>query len=165
MAAMTILTWILVAATVWFVACTGYLIAVGLRQAGFRWWLVFSLSGYSTGMLLMLVSLYLFALYRGIDRGRRIQIEHPLTSTDCYMVLYVSAPLFGGLVASANAAENPGMDVSMAGVAWETLKVTFLVWIVVDPLVGVVEMLLPASRRHRAARARSRATIADSAPT
>ena len=33
-----------------------------------------------------------------------------------------------------------------------TLKTTFIVWIVIDPLVGVIEMLLPESREHRAER-------------
>jgi hypothetical protein len=51
----------------------------------------------------------------------------------------------------------------MTRVAWETLKMTFLLWVVIDPLIGVVEMLLPASRRHRAARTQWPATVTDSA--
>lgn len=163
MTARTILKWIHVAATIWFVACAGYLVAVSLRQAGFRWWLVFSLSGYSTGMLLMLVSLYLFALYRGIGGARRISTEHPLTSTACYMVFYVSIPLLGPLVALGTA-DTPGMSVSWVDVAMGTLKVTSFVWVVIDPLVGVVEMLLPASRRHRAERTQQPMTAGNHAP-
>ena len=153
MTARKLLKWIHVVATVWFVACVTYLIAMGLRQTGLRWWLVFSLSGYSTFMILLFVSLYLFAFYRGIGGARRIGIEHPLTSSDCYIGFYASAPLIGGLMAVAGTVDNPGMHVSMVGIAMGTLKTTFLVWIVIDPLVGVIETLLPASRRHRAERA------------
>jgi hypothetical protein len=39
------------------------------------------------------------------------------------------------------------------GIALGTLGMTFLVWVIVDPLIGLLEMLLPpASRRHRAER-------------
>jgi hypothetical protein len=39
------------------------------------------------------------------------------------------------------------------GVALGTLGTTFLVWVIVDPLAGLLETLLPpASRRHRAER-------------
>ncbi len=39
------------------------------------------------------------------------------------------------------------------GVALGTLGTTFLVWVIVDPLVGLVEMLLPpTSRQHRVER-------------
>jgi hypothetical protein len=30
-----------------------------------------------------------------------------------------------------------------------TLGTTFLVWVIVDPLIGLLEMILPASRKHR----------------
>ena len=141
-------------ATVWFIGCVGYLVAMGLRQAGFKWWLVFSLSGYSTFMILLFISLYLFAFYRGIDGARRIGIEHPLTRTDCYMGFYVFTPLLGALMAVAGTVGGPETDVSLVRVAMGTLKTTVLAWIVIDPLVGMIEMLLPASRRHRAERAR-----------
>ncbi len=35
------------------------------------------------------------------------------------------------------------------GVAMGTLGTTFIVWVVVDPIAGLVEMLLPSSRKHR----------------
>jgi hypothetical protein len=140
------------AATAWFIACVVYLVALGLRQAGFQWWLVFSLSGYSTVMVLLVVSLYLFAFFHGMSGARRSRIEHPLTSTDGYMAFYVSAPLLGGLAAFLGTADAPAMEVSFAHVTLATLKTTFFVWIVMDPLLGVIEMLAPGSRRHRAER-------------
>ncbi|MEN6338333.1 MAG: hypothetical protein ABFE01_29105 [Phycisphaerales bacterium] len=139
-------------ATVWFVACAGYLVAIGLRQAGFDWWLVFSLSGYSTGMLLLLVCLYLFAFFHGIRGARRTEDEHPLTGTYGYMLLYVSTPLLAGLVTATGTETVPGTSGYLIHVAMVTLKATFLVWIVIDPLVGVIEMDLPASRARRAER-------------
>lgn len=139
-------------ATVWFVACTTYLVVAGLRQAGFDWWLVLSLSGYSMGLVFFLISFYLFALYRGIGGARRIELEHPVTSNHCYVGFYVSAPLIGGLVAASGTVDAPGMNVPLISVAMGTLKTTFLAWIVIDPLVGTIETLLPASRRHRAER-------------
>ncbi|HSW01580.1 MAG TPA: hypothetical protein VLI39_15525 [Sedimentisphaerales bacterium] len=147
-----ILKWIHVAATVWFVACTGYLVMTGLRQAGFNWWLAFSLSGYSTSMLLLLICLYLFAFYHGVRGTRRTETEHPLTSTGYYMLLYVSAPLFAGMVFAAGHEDVFGTSGYMIPVAMGTLKATFLTWVVIDPLVGILEMDLPASRRHRAER-------------
>ncbi len=147
-----ILRWIHLVATVWFVACVGYLVAIGLWRAGFNWWLVFSLSGYSTSMLLLLVCLYLFAFYHGVRGTRRTETEHPLTATSYYMFLYVSAPLFAGVVFAAGTEDAFGTSGYMIHVAMGTLKATFLAWVVIDPLVGILEMDLPASRRHRAER-------------
>lgn len=157
----TILRRIHLLATVWFAACVVYLVAIGLHQAGFRWWLVFSLSGYSTLMILLVVSLYLFAFVHGIGGARRSAIEHPLTSTDWYMGFYVTTPLLGGLVTLLGTLDAPGTSVSLAQVAWGTLKTTFLVWIVMDPLLGVTETLAPGSRRHRAERKQQAAALRD----
>jgi hypothetical protein len=148
-------------ATIWFIMCVGYLVATGLCQAGFKWWLVLSLSGYSTFIILMAVSLHLFAFYRGIGGARRMEIKHPLTSSDCYVGFYVSAPLIGGLVVASGTPEAPGMGVSFVSIAMGTLKTTFVVWIVIDPLLGVIEMLSPASRRHRAERTRQPVATGD----
>ncbi len=152
MATKVVLKRVHLAATTWFTACAGYLVAVSLHQAGLKWWLVLSLSGYSTGMLLLLVCLYLFAFFRGIQGTRRSAIEHPLTSTDYYMFLYVSTPLLAGLVFAAGTESDPGTSGYLIHIAMGTLKATFVAWIVIDPLVGIMEMDLPASRNHRAER-------------
>jgi hypothetical protein len=146
------------ASTVWFMVCVGYVLVLALREYGFQWWLIFSLSGPSALLILLLISLYLFALFRGVGEAQQIEVEHPLTTTSYYMGFYVAAPLLGGL------AGNLGMlagDVRMLvtdpvkfllGVALGTLGTTFTVWVVVDPITGLIEMLLPASRRYRAER-------------
>jgi len=142
------------AATLWFVVCVGYIFVLGLRQAGVRWWVVFSLSGHGALVIFLLVSLYLFAVYRGISSTQKVQIEHPLTSTPYYNMFYVIAPFLGGL---AGCLGMIGIDTTVGHflsiVALGTLATTFLVWVIVDPVAGLLEMLLPpTSRKHRAER-------------
>jgi len=139
-------------ATVWLVTCVGYLILAGLRRAGCNWWLAFSLSGYSASMLLFLVSVYLFAFVHGIRGTRRTETEHPLTGTGHYMFLYVSIPLLAGLCAAAATDDAPGTSRHLIYIATVTLKATFIAWIVIDPLAGLMEMSLPVNRCHRAGR-------------
>ncbi|HNY77837.1 MAG: hypothetical protein RBS72_09680 [Sedimentisphaerales bacterium] len=136
----------------WFTLCVGYLLVMGLYQAGFRWRTIFSFSGHSALMIILVAGLYFFALPRGVARSGHVEQEHPLTSSNCYMGLYVSAPLLGGLAAILGMAGVRQMSRFLFGVALGTLGTTFLVWMVIDPLAGLIEMLLPASRRHRAER-------------
>jgi len=138
--------------TVWFVACIGYILVSVLRDVGFNWWLIFSLSGPSALIILVLAGLYLFALYRGIGEAQQIEIEHPLTTTGYYMALYVAAPLLGGLAGTLGMVGMTEPTRFLLGVALGTLGTTFIIWVVIDPAAGMLEMLLPASRRHRLAR-------------
>ncbi len=147
-------------ATIWLMSCTVYLLAVTLRQAGLQWWQIFPLSGHSALVILLLVSLYLSAFFRGADGARYIEIEHPLTSSDCYLGFYVSTPLLGGLAALLAATGVPDAGRLLFSIAMGTLGTTFLVWIVIDPAAGAVEMLLPASRRHRTERLAERSRFA-----
>jgi hypothetical protein len=141
------------AGTIWFMICVGYMLILALRQVGFNWWLIFSLSGHSALMVFLLVSLYMFAFVRGVGNTQHIYLEHPLTSTDYYMGFYVSAPLLGGLAGVLGMSTDvPDIRHFLLGVALGTLGTTFAVWVVVDPLAGLIEMLLPPSRRYRAQR-------------
>jgi hypothetical protein len=141
------------ASTAWFVLCVGYILVFTLRQAGFHWWIIFSLSGHSTLIVLLLVSLYPFALFRSVGRSQKIEIEHPLTSTNYYMVFYVVIPILGGLAGCVGMIGLSAVKQFLLGVAIGTLVVTFLVWVIVDPVTGLLETLLPASsRKHRAKR-------------
>ena len=97
MTARRALKWIHVASTVWFVLCVVYVLILALHQAGFNWWVIFSLSGHSLIAAFLLVSLYLFAFFRGVKGAQQIEVEHPLTSAPAYMGFYVAAPLIGGL--------------------------------------------------------------------
>jgi hypothetical protein len=140
------------ASTAWFMLCIGYILVLALRQAGFRWWVIFSVSGYSALFIFLLVSLYLFAVFRGIDRSQKIEIEHPLTSTIYYTMLYDTSPLLGSLAGCLGMIGTSTISELSSGIALGTLAVTFLVWIVVDPVIGSLEKLLPVSRKHRTQR-------------
>ncbi len=141
------------ASTSWFVICICYILVLTLRQAGVKWWIVFSLSGHGLLIALMLISLYLFAIFRGISSSQKVQIEHPLTSTNYYRLFYVITPLLGGLAGCLGMIGISTLGQFTSGVALGTLGTTFLVWVVVDPLAGLLEMLLPpASRKHRVER-------------
>lgn len=141
-----------IASTAWFTLCIGYMLILALRQAGIHWWVVFSISGQGALIILVLVSLYLFAIFRGISSSQKVQEEHPLTSTTYYAAFYVSTPFLGclsGLLGMIGAAT---INQYMTGVAIGTLGTTFLVWVIVDPLIGLIEMIFPSSRKHRAQR-------------
>jgi hypothetical protein len=150
------------ASTSWFTVSAAHLLVLALRQAGKSWWVIVSLSGYSTLLVFLLISLYLFAIFRGVARSQKIQVEHPLTSTRHYMAFYVSTPFLGGLAGTLGMIGEVRVSQLLVGIAMGSLCATFLVWIVVDPAVGLLELLLPASRRHRLERlAKMRASRAE----
>ena len=82
--------------TVWFIACIGYLLVAVLRDQGFQWWVIFSLSGPYALVAFLLVSLYLFVLYRGIGEAQQIEVEHPLTTTELLHGALRGDPAAGG---------------------------------------------------------------------
>lgn len=141
-----------IASTVWFVLCVGYVMTLALRQVGANWWVVFSLSGHGILILLVLVSLYLFAIFRGISSSQNVHVEHPLTNTAYYATFYVTAPLLGTLAGCLGMIGETTASQFLLGIALGTLGVTFLVWVIVDPVIGLLELLLPASRKHRVQR-------------
>jgi hypothetical protein len=139
--------------TIWFIICVSYILGLTLRQAGVNWWILFSLSGHGLLIAMMLISLYLFAIFRGISSSQKVQIEHPLTSTNYYRLFYVMTPLIGGLAGCMGMVGISTLSQFISGLALGTLGTTFLVWVVVDPLVGLLEMLLPpTSRKNRSQR-------------
>jgi hypothetical protein len=138
------------ASTAWFILCIGYILVFALRQAGVHWWIIFSVSGHSTLLVLLLVSVYSFALFRGVGRSQTIEAEHPLTRTNYYMVFYLVSPILGSLAGCVGMIGVNAMKQFLLGVALGTLGTTFLVWVIVDPVTALLEMLLPAaSRKHR----------------
>ncbi len=140
------------ASTAWFMLCFGYIVVLALQQAGFHWWVIFSLSGHSALLIFLLISLYLFAIFRGVGKGKKIELEHPLTSTNYYIVFYLVAPFLGGLAGCLGMIGENRISQFLLGVAVGTLGATFLVWVIVDPVMGLLEMLLPTSRKHHVER-------------
>jgi hypothetical protein len=148
-----ILKLIHLAGTAWFILCIGYILVFALRQAGLHWWVIFSLSGYSALIVFLLISIYLFAIFRGVSPGQNIAIEHPLTSTNYYTLFYITTPFLGGLAGCLGMIGVSTIKQLLLGIALGTLCTTFLVWVIVDPVTALLEMLLPpASRKHRAER-------------
>jgi hypothetical protein len=135
------------AGTIWFMLCSTYVLIKILRQAGVSWFFIFSLSGHSVLFVFLLVSLYLFAMFRGVSKSQTIEAEHPLTSSAYYAMFYVAAPFLGGLASCLGLLGVNRIDRFLLGVCLGTLGTTFLVWIIIDPLTGLLEMLLPSSRK------------------
>jgi hypothetical protein len=135
--------------TLWFGACAVYLLTVGLRRAGVTWWAIFSLSGPSLAVAFVLTSLYLYALYRGATQSDETVMEHPLTSSAAYMMFYYSCPFLGGIGAAVGLAGTAEVWEYLAGTALGTVGATFVVWVAVDPVLGLVESMLPEGRRLR----------------
>ncbi len=135
--------------TFWFMLCVGYILALMLRQAGFNWWVIFSLSGHSALLVFLLISLYLFAIFKGASRSHKIEVEHPLTSTNPYMVFYLIAPFLGSLAGFLGMIGVKTASQFLSGIVLGTLGTTFLVWVILDPLTILAETLLPSSRKHR----------------
>ena len=137
------------ASTVWFMLCIGYLFVLVLHQAGFNWWLIFSLSGHSALLIFLLISLYLFTIFGAGGKEQGIAVEHPLTTTGPYLAFYVSAPILGVLAGTVAMAGETRITQFLTGIALGTLAVTFLTWVIVDPLASMLETLSPTSREHR----------------
>ena len=138
--------------TAWFGLSAAYVLVFALRQAGVRWWVIYSLSGPSAAVAFLLVSVYLFALFRGAARNQRTAPEHPVSRLGSYMFFYGISPFLGGLVGTFTMVGVDSIKEYLLGMTVGTLGMTFLVWIVIDPAIGLFEMLLPASRQYRGER-------------
>jgi hypothetical protein len=135
--------------TAWFTLSGGYILAFALWQAGKSWWVIVSLSGYSALIVFLLISLYLFAIFRGVSRSQKTQIEHPLTASIYYLVFYDTSPFLGGFAGGLGAMGLSKVTDHLLMVAVGSFWATFLVWIIVDPVAGLAEMLLRSAREHR----------------
>ena len=136
------------ASTVWFILCVGYILVIALRQAGVNWWILFSLSGHGFLIALILISFYLFAVYRGISSSQNVKAEHPLTNTIQYAYFYAVTPFLGGLAGCIGMLDADSVNQFISGITLATLATTFFVWVILDPVIGLLEMLTPASRMH-----------------
>jgi hypothetical protein len=138
------------AGTFWFILCIGFILVKGLLEAGLKWWQIFPLSGHYVVILFVLVSLYLFALFRGGKPAEGHTIEHPLTTSDYYLILYIGAPLLGALSGLLHAAlYKQTTNEFLQSNALATLAVTFASWIIVDPILASVETFTPQGLAQR----------------
>ena len=146
-----ILKLIHLASTIWFIVCIGFVLILTLHEAGFNWWFIFSLSGHSAVIILLLISLYLFVIYRQIHPSSKA-IEHPLTTTIYYRFFYDITPFLGGIAGCIGMIGVIKVSQFFLGITLGTLGATFLVWIIIDPLAGSLETFLPSSRKYRTER-------------
>lgn len=141
------------AGTVWFLLSLALIFVKGLRQAGFNWWIIFSLSGHSIVILFVLVSLYLFALFRGGNPNQGMAIEHPLTSSEHYTLLYLTAPFLGAFAGGVHTfLYYQSIQEALINVALASFGVTFSFWVIADPILASVETFTPKAKAHRNAR-------------
>jgi hypothetical protein len=135
--------------TIWFVLCSLFLIIFTLREAKLKWWLILSLSGQSISLLILLFLVYLFAIFRGATRIAKSEQEHPLTVTKSYMFFYYLSPCIGALAGLAGMWGEKAIIEYLLEMAMGTLVTTFAVWIILDPAISLIEMVLPGSRESR----------------
>ena len=140
------------ASTILFMLCLGYVFILAMRQAGFNWFVIFSLSSQSALIIVLLVSLYLFAMFRGASPSSNTQKEHPLTGTSYYIAFYVSAPFLGAIAGVLSMIDTTKVSSLLDGIALGTIGATFLTWVIVDPVTGLLELLAPEPKKHRAER-------------
>lgn len=135
-----------------FISGAAYIFVYALHRAGQSWLFIASLSGYSAIILLFLLSFYLFAVYRGISDCQNVKDEHPLTTSFPYLLFYNVSSFYGILLGWLMSGANYRTAEHLLNMSEGAAAITFLVWIIIDPIAGFVEMLLPSSRKHRRAR-------------
>lgn len=152
--ARTLLRRIHMSGTAWLGLCSLYLLTVALRQVGLKWWVVFSFSGYALITLLFLLNVYLFAIFRGVSRTQNT-LEHPLTTSIYYVSFYDLCPFLGsisGILCYLTSGMDMALPATISMMCEGTLALTFFVWIIVDPLLGVMELMLPECAHYRKVR-------------
>lgn len=137
------------ASTLWFLLCAGYVLIISLVRAGKSWWFITSVGGYSAPIIFVLISLYLFAIFRDFARSQNLRVEHPLTTSYYYLIFYYISPFLGAAAGAIAGAGTKEITNYLMTAASGTLWMTAMVWVVIDPLAGAAEMLLASSRRHR----------------
>jgi hypothetical protein len=143
--------------TGWFILCALYLLVIALHQAGLKWWVVFSFSGYMLIVFLFLLNVYLFAIFRGTSRTQNA-LEHPLTTSIYYIAFYDLCPFLGsaaGIICYLTLEMN--LQAAIPLMCEGTLSFTFLVWILLDPTLGVAELTLPECAHYRRIRVQAAA--------
>lgn len=144
-----ILKYIHISGTGWLIISSIFLVIVSLRQAGMDWWVIFSLSGHSTSMIIFAAVVYAFAVFENISTARTISQEHPVTSSILYMIIYDATPFIGVLAGILYFGELTTPAEKIISAANGSLGLTFITWIILDPAISFFETLLPESRIHR----------------
>ena len=151
----TIRRYLHMAGTAWFATCMVCVLVLSLRQANVRWMVLFPLAGPGALALLLLISIYLFAIFRGISGTHTLVAEHPITSTRYYKGFYVTTPFWGSLAGCLGTTEFRPVSEFLLTVALGSLFMTFLVWVIMDPTIGLLETMVSPSARRALVRRRA----------
>jgi hypothetical protein len=92
------------------------------------------------------------AIYRKMSRTQHIEGEHPLTSSPVYRTLYNMSPLEGALAGSIVSLGNFEVGRAYCFIAAGAVGMSVCMWLIVDPVAGLLEMMTTGSRRLRARR-------------
>jgi len=136
---------------VWFYLCTGCLLVWPVLFAGEDGSYVFSAMHSGTILLCVLTGLAAAAALHRFGGACTDDPEHPITNSGGYNLFYSISTLVGGMaggLGAANGSEPHFVGWIVAG----SFLAGVLVWLLATPLLYAAEMLLPSSRRHRAAR-------------
>jgi hypothetical protein len=136
--------------TVQYLISAGMVILWVLLQTGLHWYVVFPLSVQTFALVVLGAMIYGFATFRGAV-GDRLAAEHPFTSSTPYRFLYLLLPVFGGALGAVFWV-GVGPLHSPLGLSLGTVVTASAMWLLTDPVVGLVESALPQSRRLRNAR-------------
>ncbi|OHB61310.1 MAG: hypothetical protein A2Y12_16155 [Planctomycetes bacterium GWF2_42_9] len=135
-----------------FVLSSAYIFIYALHKAGKSWLFIASLSGSSTVVIIFLVSFYLFAVYRGFSSSQNARNEHPLTASMPYVLFYNISSFYGIFIVWFISLKHYETADYFLRMSVGIITSTFFMWIIIDPIVGLFEMLLPSSRVQRRAR-------------
>jgi hypothetical protein len=138
--------------TSWFFFCMCYILLFELQKYRVNWWIVFSFSSHGIILLLFLLTLYLFAIFRGISSSQKLDEEHPLSRTTQYAIFYVLTPFLGSLAGLFTITGADTIGTTFLVTSLGALAATFLVWVIIDPVIGLLEVMTPAGRKHRSNR-------------
>jgi len=134
-----------------------YLISAGVvifwtfLQTGRHWLIAFSLTTQSFALVVLGAMIYGFATFRGAV-GDRLTAEHPFTSSAQYRFLYLLLPVLGGVAGAVDFWLATDLFHALLGLSLGTVVTASAMWLLADPVVGLIESALPESRRLRTAR-------------
>ncbi len=131
-----------------FLLSAGYMLSYILMQKTRNSFFV-SLSGLSTLIFGAIVFFYLLAFIKSLTLNNYYKAEHPFTSSIYYMIFYDLSPFIGASGAIIAMSMLKEIDSKMLFISIGTLISSFLVWILLDPLIQVSEMLLPSSLKYK----------------
>jgi len=134
--------------TVQYLLSATVVVAWILSYTGLHWPIVFSLLVQGLALMGLGALVYGFLAFRG-SVGERRPAEHPFSSSIYYRFLYLLLPVLGGLVGSIDYSLAVGPLYGLLGLAFGTVFVASVMWLVIDPVVGLVESSFGESRQLR----------------